>query len=135
TSLARAAGPAPEFSPVAEAGGLGGYGAVGIAGDLLAGRAGAGTVGVVATDAPQPWQESRMLYTGAPAGVTEGAGTAVAAALGLDADLHVITTAPAGGTTPPGSRTPAPWHRAVQPWTLAQAGRPGSTVAGGQPPR
>ncbi|MGW7329261.1 hypothetical protein ACWGIU_11860, partial [Streptomyces sp. NPDC054840] len=94
-----------------------------------------GTVGVAATGGPQSWQESQMLYTGAPAGVAEGAGTAVAAALGLDADLHVITTVPAGGAMPAGSRTPTPWHRAVQPWTLAQAGRPGSTVAGGQPPR
>ncbi|MFJ8567839.1 PIG-L family deacetylase [Streptomyces sp. NPDC093514] len=136
TSLARADGAAaPEFSPVAEAGGLGGYGAVGIAGDLLAGRAGAGTVGVAGIGGPQGWQESQMLYTGAPAGVAEGAGTAVAAALGLDADLHVITTGAAGGSVPLGTRTPDPWHRAVQPRTLAQAGRPGSAVAGGQPPR
>ncbi|MFJ3830491.1 PIG-L family deacetylase [Streptomyces sp. NPDC090046] len=135
TGLARVAGSAPEFSPVAEAGGLGGYGAVGIAGDLLAGRAGAGTIGVAGIDGPQPWQESQMLYTGAPAAVTGWAGTAVAAALGLDADLHVISAVPSGGSLPPGSRTPSPWHRAVQPWTLAQAGRPGSTVAGGQPPQ
>ncbi|MGW6981659.1 PIG-L family deacetylase [Streptomyces sp. NPDC054932] len=135
TSLARVGGPAPEFTPVAEAGGPGGYGAVGIAGDLLAGRAGAGTVGVAGIGGPQSWQESQMLYTGAPAGVAGAAGTAVAAALGLDADLHVITTAPAGGSRSVGSRAPSPWHRAVQPWTLAQAGRPGSAVSGGQPPQ
>ncbi|TDU74600.1 PIG-L family deacetylase [Streptomyces sp. KS 21] len=123
TSLAAAGGPAPQFSRVAAAGGLGGYGAVGVAGHVLAGRAGTGTVGVAGADGPQSWQESQMLYTGAPAGVADwGAGTAVAAALGLDADLHVVTTLPAAGSEQIAGRTPTPWHRAVQPSTLAQAG-------------
>ncbi|WP_405699973.1 PIG-L family deacetylase [Streptomyces sp. NBC_00069] len=123
TSLATAGGPAPQFSRVAAAGGLGGYGAVGVAGHLLAGRAGAGTVSVAGTDGPEAWQESQMLYTGAPAGVADpGAGTAVAAALGLDADLHVVTTVPAARSEQIDSRPPTPWHRAVQPRTLAQAG-------------
>ncbi|MET9605870.1 PIG-L family deacetylase [Streptomyces sp. NPDC006512] len=126
TSLATAGGPAPVFSPVTEAGGEGGYGAVGVAGGLLAGRAGAGTIGVSGPGATPSWYESQMLYTGAPAAVAEPDGTAVAAALGLDAGLHV-TTAPPAGSVPVGSGPPsAPWHRAVQPSTYAQAGRAGS---------
>ncbi|MYT21159.1 PIG-L family deacetylase, partial [Streptomyces sp. SID7760] len=121
TSLATAGGPAPEFSPVAEAGGPGGYGAVGVAGPLLAGRTGSGTVGVVGAGGPQSWQESRMLYTGAPSGVADRSGTAVAAALGLDADLHIVTPAGPADAQPPGDRIPSPWHRAVQPRMLAQA--------------
>ncbi|MBT2452355.1 PIG-L family deacetylase [Streptomyces sp. ISL-43] len=123
TTLATAGGTAPAFSPVTETGGEGGYGAVGVAGHLLAGRAGTGTVGVSGPDGAPSWYESQMLYTGAPAAVTEPDGTAVAAALGLDAGLHV-TTAPPAGSEPSGSRPPSsPWHRAVQPPTLAQAGR------------
>ncbi|MEU9304626.1 PIG-L family deacetylase [Streptomyces sp. NPDC048269] len=126
TSLATAGGPAPSFSPVTEAGGEGGYGAVGVAGRLLAGRAGAGTAGVSGPDDAPSWYDSQMLYTGAPAAVTEPDGTAVAAALGLDAGLHV-TTAPPAGSEPIGSRPPSsPWHRAVQPTTVAQAARAGS---------
>ncbi|GHE39502.1 PIG-L family deacetylase [Streptomyces vinaceus] len=123
TSLATAGGPAPEFSPVAEAGGPGGYGGVGVAGPLLAGRTGSGTVGVVGAGGPESWQESQMLYTGAPAGVADRSGTAVAAALGLDADLHIVTTPAPAGTRPAGDPVPSPWHRAVQPPMLAQAGR------------
>ncbi|MEU7555370.1 PIG-L family deacetylase [Streptomyces sp. NPDC044571] len=122
TSLATAAGEgAPEFSPVTEVGGQGGYGAVGVAGRLLAGRAGEGTVSVSDADGTQSWYESQMFYTGAPAAVAEPDGTALAAALGLDAGLHV-TTAPSAGSEPLGSRPPSPWHRAVQPSTVAQAG-------------
>ncbi|MFD7840576.1 PIG-L family deacetylase [Streptomyces sp. NPDC059761] len=122
TSLATAGGLAPQFSPVAEAGGPGGYGGVGIAGGLLAGRTGSGTVGVAGgAYGPQSWQESQMLYTGAPAGVADRAGTAVAAALGLDADLHIVTTVPPARTEPAVDRTPSPWHRAVQPPLVAQA--------------
>ncbi|MEV0411647.1 PIG-L family deacetylase [Streptomyces sp. NPDC050448] len=135
TSLATAGRLAPQFSQVAAAGGLGGYGGVGVAGRLLAGRAGAGTVSLAGANGPQSWQESQMLYTGAPAGVADRAGTAVAAALGLDADLHVVTTAPAAGSESAGSQAPSPWHRAVPSWTLAQAGRAGSAVSGGQPPQ
>ncbi|MFG2985898.1 PIG-L family deacetylase [Streptomyces sp. NPDC048258] len=126
TSLATAGGPAPTFSPVTEAGGEGGYGAVGVAGHLLAGRAGTGTVGVSGPDDTPSWYDSQMLYTGAPAAVAEPDGTAVAAALGLDAGLHV-TTAPPAGSEPAGSRPPSsPWHRAVQPPEVALAGRAGS---------
>ncbi|MFF4852972.1 PIG-L family deacetylase [Streptomyces sp. NPDC001194] len=121
TSLATLDGAAPELSPVAEAGGPGGYGGVGIAGPLLAGRTGSGTVGVAGADGPRSWQESQMLYTGAPAGVTDRAGTTVAAALGLDADLHIVTTLPAARPEPAGDRLPTPWHRAVQPPMLARA--------------
>ncbi|MFJ3203305.1 PIG-L family deacetylase [Streptomyces sp. NPDC086989] len=123
TSLATVDGPEPQFSRVAAAGGLGGYGGIGVAGHLLAGRAGAGTVSVTGADAPQSWQESQMLYTGAPAGVAERAGTTVAAALGLDADLHIVTEVPAAGSEPSGGRAPSPWHRAVPPSTLTQAAR------------
>lgn len=125
TSLVTAGGTAPAFSPVTETGGTGGYGAVGVAGRMLAGRSGTGTVGVSGQDGGA-WYESPVLYTGAPAAVAEPDGTAVAAALGLDAGLHV-TTAPPSGPEPLGNRPPAsPWHRAVQPATVAQAGRAGS---------
>ncbi|MFI6150064.1 PIG-L family deacetylase [Streptomyces sp. NPDC051109] len=128
TSLATAGGLAPQFSPVVEAGGPGGYGGVGVAGPLLAGRTGSGTVGVAGgADGPQSWQESQMLYTGAPAGVADRTGTAVAAALGLDADLHIATTVPPARSEPIGYRPPSPWHRAVQPPLLAQA------ASGGRP--
>ncbi|MGW0391045.1 PIG-L family deacetylase [Streptomyces sp. NPDC003042] len=126
TTLATAGGPAPTFSQVTEAGGEGGYGAVGVAGHLLAGRAGAGTLGVSGPDGAPSWYESQMLFTGAPAAVAEVDGTAVAAALGLDAGLH-ITTAPPAGSEPLGSRPPSsPWHRAVQPSTVGQTGRAAS---------
>ncbi|WP_326592699.1 PIG-L family deacetylase [Streptomyces sp. NBC_01294] len=126
TSLATAGGASPVFSPVTEAGGDGGYGAVGVAGRLLAGRAGAGTIGVSGPDSGPSWYESQMLFTGAPAAVAEPDGTAVAAALGLDAGLHV-TTAPPAGSEPLGSRPPSsPWHLAIPPSTTAQAGRAGS---------
>ncbi|MFE2287441.1 PIG-L family deacetylase [Streptomyces sp. NPDC059443] len=119
TSLATGGGqPAPKFSPVTETGGPGGYGAVGVVGRLLVGRAGTGTVGLLGipgAGGPQDWQESRMLYTGAPAGFAQGSGRAVAAALGLDADLHVVTPAPPAGAAPAGGPSPAPWRRAVQP--------------------
>ncbi|MFB7462593.1 PIG-L family deacetylase [Streptomyces sp. NPDC056224] len=126
TTLATAGTPGPTFSPVTEAGGEGGYGAVGVAGDVLAGRAGTGTVGMSGPDDAPSWYESQMLYTGAPAAVAEPGGTAVAAALGLDAGLHV-TTAPPAGSAPPGSRPPSsPWHRAVRPPVIAQAAGAGT---------
>ncbi|MFJ8015551.1 PIG-L family deacetylase [Streptomyces sp. NPDC096339] len=133
TSLAGAGEPAPEFSPVAEEGGLGGYGAVGVAGHVLAGRADTGTAGLAVTDGPRSWQQSQMLYTGAPAAVADRAGTAVAAVLGLDAELHVISEVPPAG--PHDSRTPSPWHRAVQPRPHAQDGNADRVVAGGPPLR
>ncbi|MEU9376081.1 PIG-L family deacetylase [Streptomyces sp. NPDC048255] len=126
TSLATAGGPAPTFSPVTEAGGEGGYGAVGVAGHVLAGRTGAGTVGVSGPAGEPSWYGSQVLYTGAPAAVAEPDGTAVAAALGLDAGLHV-TTAPPAGSEPLDSLPPSsPWHPAVLPSTITQAGRAGA---------
>ncbi|MFI5764960.1 PIG-L family deacetylase [Streptomyces sp. NPDC051563] len=127
TSLATAGGTAPEFSPVTERGGEGGYGAVGVAGSLLTGRAGAGTVGASDTDGGPSWYESQMHYTGAPAALTSQDGTAVGAVLGLDAALHV-TTAPPAGSEPLGSRPPSsPWYRAVPP----AAGAPESRASSG----
>ncbi|MFJ4776104.1 PIG-L family deacetylase [Streptomyces sp. NPDC088762] len=120
TTLATAGGAAPGFTPVAEAGGEAGYGAVGVAGHLLAGRAGTGTIGMADTDGPPSWQESQMLYTGAPAGLAAPAGgPSLAAALGLDAELHVVTAAPAAGSEHSGSGAASPWHRAVPPSTVA----------------
>ncbi|MFG2873671.1 PIG-L family deacetylase [Streptomyces sp. NPDC048337] len=120
TAPATGDGAAPGFSPVAEAGGQAGYGAVGVAGRLLAGRAGTGTIGVTGTDGPPSWQESQMLYTGAPSGVVGSAGgPSLAAVLGLDAELHVVAVAPPAGSGSSGSRPPAPWHRAVPPSTVA----------------
>ncbi|MFC9292991.1 PIG-L family deacetylase [Streptomyces sp. NPDC057011] len=118
TTLATAGadGGAPAFSPVAEAGGQAGYGAVGVAGRLLAGRAGTGTIGVAGTDGPPSWQESQMLYTGAPSAVAgPPGGPSLAAALGLDAELHVVTAPPAPGSDPSATRPPTPWHLAVPP--------------------
>ncbi|MFJ6795003.1 PIG-L family deacetylase [Streptomyces sp. NPDC091268] len=127
TSLTTAGGPEPTFSPVAEAGGEGGYGAVGVAGGVLAGRAGTGTVGVAGPGGASPWYESQMLYTGAPAAVAESDGTTVAAALGLDAGLH-LATAPPPGSEPLGSRPPSsPWYRAPQP---SAAAPPAQAAAG-----
>ncbi|MFD9408132.1 PIG-L family deacetylase [Streptomyces sp. NPDC059989] len=120
TALATAGGDAPALSPVTEVGGQAGYGAVGVAGGLLAGRAGTGTIGTAGTDGPPSWQESQMLYTGAPTAVAESAGApSLAAALGLDAELHVVTAAPPAGSEPGGSPPPVPWHRAVPPSKVA----------------
>lgn len=122
TSLATADGPVPKFSPVSELGGQGGYGSVGIAGDLFAGRAGSGTVGVSETDRGPSWYESQMYYTGAPAALNPEDGTAIGAVLGLDAGLHV-TTPPSGASGQRGLRPPtAPWYPAVPP----PEGTPGS---------
>ncbi|CAL9567480.1 hypothetical protein SUDANB120_04776 [Streptomyces sp. enrichment culture] len=123
TTLATADAPVPDLSPVAEAGGRGGYGAVGVAGPLLAGRGSTGTIGTVGmtgatstttgTGGSPLWSESRMLYTGAPAGLAEAAGPASMAVLGLDADLHVTTTA--SPTLRPGAPGTRPlWHHAVR---------------------
>ncbi|MFE0606091.1 PIG-L family deacetylase [Streptomyces sp. NPDC058892] len=128
TTLATTAGAAPSFSPPAEAGAEGGYGAVAAAGHLLAGRAATGTAAVTLPGQAPLWPESQMLYTGAPAAMTAPDGTGLAAALGLDADLHLTTTPPPTPTptpTPvPGGPAPSvPWHRAVTPTAVAQAVR------------
>ncbi|WP_063838095.1 PIG-L family deacetylase [Streptomyces yangpuensis] len=117
-AAAPAAGPAagPVLSPPADAGGEGGYGAVGTAGHLLTGRAATGTAAVTLPGQTPAWHESQMLYTGAPAALTAPDGTGLAAALGLDAGLHLTTTPPPAPTAP---APPAPWHRAIAPTALA----------------
>ncbi|MFD6230610.1 PIG-L family deacetylase [Streptomyces sp. NPDC060232] len=130
TTQATATAAAPLLSPPADTGGEGGYGAVATAGRLLAGRAATGTAAVTLPGpTPTPaWHESQMLYTGAPTAVTTPDGTGLAAALGLDADLHTTptTTTPAPTPSPaptPGPTPSTPWHRAVPPTALAQAAR------------
>ncbi len=143
TTRATAGTPGPDLSPVVEAGGRAGYGAVSVAGPLLAGRGSAGTVSTAApistadmtsaagtvrtadvagtagtvsnagTGGSPVWSESRMLYSGAPAGLVEAAGPASMAVLGLDADLH-ITTRPAVTVRPDAPSPRSMWHRAVR---------------------
>ncbi|MEV6951267.1 PIG-L family deacetylase [Streptomyces sp. NPDC051183] len=108
TALATAGGGGtgkPAVSSVSEAGGRAGYGAVGVAGRLLSGRADSGTVSTTGLGGPPAWTESRMLFAGAPAGVQEADGATTTAVLGLDAELHVV------GSLPHPARTV--WHRAV----------------------
>ncbi|MCP3758055.1 PIG-L family deacetylase [Streptomyces sp. TBY4] len=109
TALVTAAGGAaqPAVSSVTEAGGRAGYGAVGVAGRLISGRADSGTIGTTGLGGPPAWSESKMLYAGAPAGIQEPGGATTLAVLGLDAELHVTTATP----TP----TRTTWHRAVPP--------------------
>ncbi|WP_327252448.1 PIG-L family deacetylase [Streptomyces sp. NBC_01244] len=95
----------PSVSSVTEAGGRAGYGAVGVAGRLIAGRADSGTVSTTGLGGPPAWTESGMLYAGAPAGIQESGGALTTAVLGLDAELHVATSL----ATP----TRITWHRAV----------------------
>ncbi|MGW0394518.1 PIG-L family deacetylase [Streptomyces sp. NPDC003042] len=106
------AGPdAPQVSSVTESGGRAGYGAVGVAGRLLTGRADTGTISTTTLGGPPAWTESRMLYAGAPSAVQEPTGATTTAVLGLDAQLHTTTT-PATPATP----TPHPaWHPAIAP--------------------
>ncbi|MEV6581697.1 PIG-L family deacetylase [Streptomyces sp. NPDC051582] len=107
TALVTSGSGKPQVSSVTEAGGRAGYGAVGVAGRLLSGRADTGTVAATSLGGPPAWTESQMQYAGAPAGVLEPAGSTTTAVIGLDAELHITTTAP----TTPAPRTP--WHRAV----------------------
>ncbi|MEU7602046.1 PIG-L family deacetylase [Streptomyces sp. NPDC040724] len=95
----------PQVSSVAEAGGRAGYGGVGAAGRLVAGRGENGTISTTGLGGPPAWVESRMLFAGAPSAVLEPTGTTTTAVLGLDAELHTTTTP----TTP----TRPTWHRAV----------------------
>ncbi|MEU9303504.1 PIG-L family deacetylase [Streptomyces sp. NPDC048269] len=105
TALVTAGSGKLQVSSVAEAGGRAGYGAVGVAGRLISGRADSGTISTTSLGGPPAWTESAMLYAGAPAAVLELSG-ATTAVLGLDAQLHITST----------PRTPAtpPWHRAVR---------------------
>ncbi|MFD9724335.1 PIG-L family deacetylase [Streptomyces sp. NPDC059072] len=105
TALVTATSGKPQVSSVAEAGGRAGYGAVGVAGRLVSGRADTGTISTTGLGGPPAWTESAMLYAGAPGAVLELSGTTTAV-LGLDANLH-ITTTPRTPTTPT-------WHRAVR---------------------
>lgn len=109
TALVTAApgAPKPTVSSVTEAGGRAGYGAVGVAGRLITGRADRGTVAATGLGGPPAWTESQMLYAGAPAGVQEPGGATTLAVLGLDAELHVSTPAATASRTA--------WHRAVPP--------------------
>lgn len=105
----------PTFSRVTTVGGHGGYGSVGVAGDLLVGRAGSGTVASTDLDRGPAWLESQMYYTGAPAALAPLDGSAIGAVLGLDARLH-LTTPPPSAPKPRGNRPPyAPWYLAVPP--------------------
>ncbi|MFD5143244.1 PIG-L family deacetylase [Streptomyces sp. NPDC058401] len=97
----------PAVSSVTEAGGRAGYGAVGVAGRLISGRADSGTISTTGLGGPPAWTESRMLYAGAPAGIQEPGGALTMTVLGLDAELHVATSLP----TP----TRTVWHPAVRP--------------------
>lgn len=115
STLATAGGPVPRFSPLTEAGGTGGYGSVGLAGLMLAGRAGTGTAGVSDTDGGPSWTESPLYYTGGPAALAAQDGTAVGAVLGLDAALHVTTAPPAGSEPTGGGPRSSPWYRADPP--------------------
>ncbi|MGW7193439.1 hypothetical protein [Streptomyces sp. NPDC054838] len=103
------AGPGrPEVSGITEAGGRAGYGAVGVAGRLVTGRADTGTVSTTSVGGPPAWAESGMLYTGAPSATLDRTGATTTAVLGLDGALHTTTTPPTG--------TPRPtWHPAVFP--------------------
>ncbi|MBT2449871.1 PIG-L family deacetylase [Streptomyces sp. ISL-43] len=95
----------PAVSSIAEAGGRAGYGAVGVAGRLLSGRADSGTISTTGLGGPPAWTESQMLYAGAPAGTQEQGGATTTAVLGLDAELHVTTTLP--------NPTRLVWHKAI----------------------
>ncbi|MGW7058342.1 PIG-L family deacetylase [Streptomyces sp. NPDC054904] len=89
------AGPAaPQVSALTEAGGRAGYGAVGVAGRLVTGRADTGTIAAAPLGGPPAWTESRMLYAGAPAAVQEAGGGVTTAVLGLDALIHTATAGP-----------------------------------------
>ncbi|MEV7520713.1 PIG-L family deacetylase [Streptomyces sp. NPDC091371] len=105
TALVTAGPGKPQVSSVTEAGGRAGYGAVGVAGRLVSGRADTGTISTTGLGGPPAWTESAMLYAGAPGAVLELSGTTTAV-LGLDAQLHITTT-----PRPPA--TPV-WHRAVR---------------------
>ncbi|MFI5862308.1 PIG-L family deacetylase [Streptomyces sp. NPDC051546] len=109
TALVTAAGAAtkPAVSSVTEAGGRAGYGAVGVAGRLISGRADSGTISTTGLGGPPAWTESSMLYAGAPAGIQEPGGALTMTVLGLDAELHVATSLPVPTRTT--------WHPAIPP--------------------
>ncbi|MCY0937306.1 PIG-L family deacetylase [Streptomyces sp. H34-S4] len=102
---AAAGGALPVVSSITETGGRAGYGAVGVAGRVIVGRTGSGTISTTSIGGPSAWTESEVLYAGAPAGIQEPGGKTTTAVLGLDAELHVTTTL--------ATSTRTTWHRAV----------------------
>ncbi|MFJ3834613.1 PIG-L family deacetylase [Streptomyces sp. NPDC090054] len=94
SALVTAGTAAPQVSALTEAGGRAGYGAVGVAGRLVTGRADTGTIAAAPLGGPPAWTESRMLYAGAPAAVQEAGGGVTTAVLGLDALIHTATAGP-----------------------------------------
>ncbi|MFF5443471.1 PIG-L family deacetylase [Streptomyces sp. NPDC012888] len=105
SALVTATGGKPTVSPVTEAGGRGGHGAVSATADLLAGRTDKGGIGTTPLGTTPAWTDSRVLFAGAPAALRETAGSTTTAVLGLDARLHTTTRT----TTAP---RPA-WHPAT----------------------
>ncbi|GAA1364250.1 PIG-L family deacetylase [Streptomyces beijiangensis] len=107
------AGATPTVSPVTEAGGAAGFGPVSTTGKALAARTGSGHLGTapfpkLSASSPSSqlrssrgdpieqgkphstdiWTQDSYLFAGAPALVTDSAGTASVAAIGLDGKLH-----------------------------------------------
>ncbi|MEV5939772.1 PIG-L family deacetylase [Streptomyces sp. NPDC051994] len=80
-------------SKVTDLGDTSGYGMVGAAGPLLAGRTASGALATLEPGADDPQWKSNggILFTGAPAAVQDGAATA-AAAIGLDGELYWTQT-------------------------------------------
>ncbi|MFJ4478385.1 PIG-L family deacetylase [Streptomyces xanthochromogenes] len=87
-------------SAVTDLGDTSGYGMVGTAGPLVAGRTASGALATLEPGAPAPaWKaDGGILFTGAPAAVQDG-NDAVAAAIGLDGRLY--WTATTGGPAAP----------------------------------
>jgi LmbE family N-acetylglucosaminyl deacetylase len=86
TSLVTA-GASLVVSPAADAGGAAGFGPVSATADALAARTGSGHLGT-APAAASVWTQSRYLFAGAPALVTDSSGASSVAAIGLDGTLH-----------------------------------------------
>ncbi|MEU9100643.1 PIG-L family deacetylase [Streptomyces sp. NPDC048361] len=83
-------------------GGTAGYGMVGAAGPLVAGRTASGALATLepGTEGRHGKPDGNVLFTGAPSAVQDGAG-AVAAAIGLDGRLYwTKTQGPDGPATP-----------------------------------
>ncbi|GAA3105140.1 hypothetical protein GCM10020254_58710 [Streptomyces goshikiensis] len=118
----------PTVSRVTEVGGRAGYGAVSVAGKLIAGRAESGTVSTTALDGPPAWTQSGMLYAGAPAAVLDPAGVTTTAVPGLDAELHVTTT-PARGHPP---ARPGTWRSPASPDPAPSPSAPAASRADGR---
>ncbi|MFI6683741.1 PIG-L family deacetylase [Streptomyces sp. NPDC050485] len=92
---------------VTDLGDTSGYGMVGAAGPLLAGRTASGALATLEPGGADPqWKpDGTILFTGAPSAVQDGQ-NAVAAAIGLDGRLYWTQTAGPGG--PAGGWKPVP---------------------------